>query len=842
MSESGNRSSRNLNNFEFTPIGYMKEKQNGNSNDNAKNDLKRPNDSPSYSSNHQENNPVLLNEERPRKARRTSIDNTMNSTKMFNDSSQFDDTLPLQANLLLQKPNNINNDHNNKRNLMPELKENALASNPLKEQQEQLHRLNTENYNLRLKCNSLLKFLNNVTDEGELKKSLGLLEEIHDWKQKYQRLNQEYTELKNKFDDLELKSNLPMTTAPASTTTLDYDRYVKECSHLKDLLEKNNVQLYTFKNEVNDLEQKCLNLQKQQKDKQEQHQLETNMLKSNINNLNVNLVTKEDELEDKAKKIQRLTNQLQEFDHKGSESLLELENQLDLRSNTVKNLEDELHRLTASRQSLESQLQEKETKIKEINARFESYRKDVDGKLNNNDEDQHRQEIKQHAEIQQLIDEKTKLNNTISQLQKEYNDLKNKFKENELSLKSLQMELERTKKKMGESDALSRQLQNQIIENTTKNSERVSQRIKEKELEIEDLKTQLKEKSSKLRSDEERFQDSIQSELRALQSKNDIEKKRLEREISLLREERDALGAANERELDVWKNKCESLTLEIDKMLKKEIDSMSGIKRKLIDKEEEIVHLNKLLERSRMEKLDLTEKLSEAQRSKDTYKEELKKVASRLEYLTKEYIKLKEKRAELAEGDEKGIQSLKEKYNNMKQRLLDELKTLQEENLSLERRLLESKGNSSQMGNSQRSNSSPQDRIDYYKLKYHTEVKQNNDLKIMNEYLNRVLRASSQHVRLDLLKIENEVSKANVPHPGNTYNNDFTRFGYNQFNENYKYFNGLSPTHRMKFKTIALFILACVRMKQTAIRRKWDEQRIRYLQRKIAVDDDRITW
>lgn len=840
MNESGNLSSRDLKNFEFTPIGYMKEKQNGN--DNAKNDLKRPNDSPSYTNNAQENNSMPLNEERPRKTRRTSIDNTMNSSKMFNDSSQFDDTLPLQANLLLQKPNNINGDHNNKRNLMPELKENALASNPLKEQQEQLHRLNTENYNLRLKCNSLLKFLNNVTDEGELKKSLGLLDEIHDWKQKYQRLNQEYVELKQKFDDLELKSNLPMTTTSDSAATTDYDIYAKECSHLKDLLEKNNLQLYTFKNEVKELEQKCLNLQQQQKDKQEQYQLETNILKSNINNLNVTLVTKDNELEDKTKKIQRLTNQLQEFDHKGSESLLELEKQLDLKCNTVKKLENELQRLTDLRHSLESQLQEKETNIKEINARFERYRKDVDGKLNNNDEYKQRQEIKQHAEMQQLTEEKTKLSDTISQLKKEYDDLKNKFRENELSLKSLQIEFERTKKKMDESEALSRQLQNQIIENTTKNSERVSQRIREKELEIEDLKKQLKEKASKLRSDEERFQDSIQSELRALQTKTDIEKKRLEREITLLKEERDAIRVANEHELDVWKDKCESLNTEIDKMLKQEVDSMGGVKRKLVDRDEEIAHLNKLLERSRMEKLDLTEKLSQSHHSKDTYKEELKKAASRLDYLTKEYIKLKEKRAEVAEDDEKGIRSLKEKYNNMKQRLLDELKTLQEENLSLERRLLESKGNLSQHNNTQRTNTSPQDRIDYYKLKYHTEVKQNNDLKIMNEYLNRVLRASSQHVRLDLLKIENEVSTNNVPRPRNTYNSDPNRFGYNQFDEKYKYFNGLLPTRHMKFKTIALFILACVRMKQTAIRRKWDEQRMRYLQRKIAIDDDRITW
>lgn len=151
----------------------------------------------------------------------------------------------------------------------------------------------------------------------------------------------------------------------------------------------------------------------------------------------------------------------------------------------------------------------------------------------------------------------------------------------------------------------------------------------------------------------------------------------------------------------------------------------------------------------------------------------------------------------------------------MKQRLLNELKVLQEENLELERATLERKG-SAGSGTYNVGTSSLQDQLDYYRLKYHREVAHTNDLNVMNDYLNRVLRASAQHVRLDILKLENEAPPDAFP--------EFTYRG------------------RLRFKTVALFVLAAVRVQRVSLKLRWDSQRLNYLQKKIALEQDKITW
>lgn len=760
MDESVNRSAGDLKNLEFTPIGYVKEKQNGKRSKGSIGDDDQ--DVPK------------------RKTRRTSVNESFNSTKMFNDDSQFDETIP---HIRAERDYPIKD----KRNLMEELKENAPTSNPLKEQQEQLHRLSTENYNLRLKCNSLLKFLNNVTDQGELKQSLGLLDEIHDWKQRYDKACEEAFILKRRNEELEENAaNVKVTTPPAPGD-----------------------------DELRKLEERHLKLKDESLAREEQLQMKIDMLKSDLNNLNITLATRDSDLDEKAQKIQRLHNQLNEFDHKGSESLLELEKRLDLKTATIKNLE---HEVTKHREI--SEAKDHETfKLRDVIA-------DLKGKLSSfqtveRDSNASKKVIDdKNDEISRLLEANRKLNQEIVRLQDDQNTLRDSLRNMEAAERdhvNLKNELASTKQKLREANELSKSLETQIVENTTKASERNSLRVKEKEVEIQKLKEQLRT-----------LKESHQLELRSSAEGNEYEKRRLSRETSLLKEEIKAIQESQERELEVWKAKCESLNRENERLINEEIGSIEVIKRKLNDKTAETEHLSQLLERLKVEKSELNGKSAQLQTSKDRYKEELKKIVSKYELLSKEYIKLREaKEVEIENGQNSN--SLKEKYSIMKRRLLDELKLLQQENLSLERKLLESRSKTIESGNlQQRSSSNSQDRIDYYKLKYHGEVKQNDDLRTMNEYLNRVLRAISQHVRLDLLKIKNEVG-TDLPTSLTSY-------------AQYPLRNNFTPRRRINFRTVALFVQACVRMKQTALRRRWDEQRLRFLQRKMALDDDRISW
>lgn len=775
------------NRFEFTPIGYLKEKQNG-----GEIPTKRGNET----INNGDGNDTL------KKVRRTSMDNSLDSMRMFNDTSQFDDTLP-QLNT-----QHMNRAVRNKRNLMDELKENAQTSNPLKEQQEKMHKLTTDNYNLRLKCNSLLKFLNNVTDEGELKKSLNLLDEVQDWKEKYNNLEDEFTELKKKYDELDIK------TSEIAQNDSDINGSNKQSTlEQKVKLQKTEAELKQFQAQVKRLEKLHMDSNDTNLLESQKYKYQVDLLKSDLNKLNLKLHEKEKDFEEQEQRLYRLTNQLQEFDHKGGESLLRLESELEMKNTSIKNLEKELVSLTHGRQSLEAEVRALEKNYDELQEKYANYQKEYDSDVI----------LAKNDKIRSLSQDKIELSNSIKKLNEDHELLKSKMQNvgnDKLTISNLEEELKQTKRKMDDAVILTKKLQNQIIDNTTKNTEKSSQRVREKDLEIETLKR-------KIEMHEEEYEKNIQVKIRKLEKENDLSKDQLNRQILLLQEEAGSIRESYERELMIWKDKCNSLSKENSKIQEQGQDSLKDLKRELNSKNSEMERLNNLIARSKEEQLEVNRTISRLQNSKDSYKEELKKIGTKFEYLSKEYVKLKEKESNMPYRDKGENQVLKEKYNTMKQRLLEELRSLQDENLSLERRLLDRSSRSQDNNIPLKTNTINQDQIDYYRLKYNTEVRQNNDLRIMNEYLNRVLRASSQHVRLDLLKIRNEV-KAPIP---SVFRSEFQ--------------NPLEPFHRrrhLRFDTVALFVLSCVRMKHAAIRRKWDEQRLKYLQRKITIDDGRISW
>lgn len=206
----------------------------------------------------------------------------------------------------------------------------------------------------------------------------------------------------------------------------------------------------------------------------------------------------------------------------------------------------------------------------------------------------------------------------------------------------------------------------------------------------------------------------------------------------------------------------------------------------------------------------------------------MKSTVSNLNYATRELDTYKRSRGEsetsYLDSDESRL--LSERYQTMQQKLLNRIEDLEKENITLERRLQERSRNISAINNPDDSLIS-QDKIDYYKLKFNMEVQQNNDLKVQLDYLNLVLKRIARNDRLNYMKVKDDIEFDNYRGDWNPYN-DFNRYPRSR--------------RRLKFKTVALVVLASIRMKMTANKHKWNDKRKRYLERKITLNEDHRSW
>ncbi|AGO12581.1 AaceriAER241Wp [[Ashbya] aceris (nom. inval.)] len=836
--------------YEFTPIGHIKEKENMIAQELRQN--KRP---------PLEDEEDAVAEGNYMKRSRVG-DDTMTSQQMFNETS-FDDTLPEQT---LQGISAI------KKNLAPELlsndnKEKAeLASNPLKEQQHALQKLNMENYSLRVKCNSLLKFLNNVTDDGKLKQGLEMLDELQEWKTKHHELIQRFKELQLRYDELEQREPETLKVAePANHSHCEKLRAELEAS-----LKETRSQLEEVQATVSTLEQRLIEVKKDYSEKEHQYKMSLDIAKSENNRLSSSLSSREDALNEAQEKINRLMIQLEEFDHT-SGSLLELEKKIDEKNQGIRNLETRLQELNFHRQDLERQLLTANETIGALKKEHEEYKQQNELKLsslhkNTSGEDKLRKQLRDLEEdneglqnLRQTLEERNKeldervgaLESQVAALEEDRQKIVNEQQQVIRNLKlDHQKRTQNLKREIDELRELNQQLEEtnrsykKRFEHLSRNSparKATQEELTAKDREIGALKRTIRDiEESVLRANREletaklqhrREKSMLEARLDQAASEEPFERSRLEKEISMLKLEIRSIQDTKERELALWESKYESLKNTYEKLLQQ--DKHSNLNEILEDRREELKSLMKKYNDLTTENLELNRELNKQKNHKEAYKEDLRKVQARLDFITKEFVKLKESAPEMKDSSEELNSKWMEKYQNMKTKLLNELKVLQDENIQLERKLLDI---SQQQGHhaetpTQSRDSSLQDKVDYYRLKYHDEVRKNNDLRVINEYLNRVLKASSQHLKLDILKLENEISPLNS---SATYINDY------DYNYAPSYYSRRGRP--LKFKTVAIFVLSCIRMYQATLRRRWDQQRISYLQRKIAYGEDRITW
>ncbi|AET40256.1 Spc110p Ecym_5514 [Eremothecium cymbalariae DBVPG len=839
--------------YEFTPIGHIQEKEN----------MDAQKLRPMKRSTNEEDEDISFDGTNFKKSR--VIDDTMTSQRLFNDTS-FDDTLPEQT---------INAMTSIKKNLVPELlgsdtREKAdLASNPLKEQQNALQKLNMENYSLRVKCNSLLKFLNNVTDDGQLRKSLEILDELQEWKTKHHELLERFKDLQVRFDGLEQKDTENAKVAePVDHSYCDSMR-----KELEAALADTNQQILTLTETIKNLEAKLKATSKDYEAREEQYKMNIDVLKSEINQLNSSFISKQEALAQAEEKVNRLRNQLQEFDH-NSGSLLELEKKIDEKNQGIRNLESKLQELNHQRQNLERQLQTSDGVVNSLKNEYEKYKNDTENKLNSYQKSASADENKLREKMEILEKDNSKLSKMKDSLEQNNREFDVKLKKAEKQIQTLERERERILSE--QQDAIHdlrlehqkrvqslhkevsnlREMNSKLEGDNQSYKKRFEQLVKpsphrkstedeliRKNREIGTLKATLRDLEDKIKYVEHELESVhskyrrekalLEAKLAQADREKPLESNLLEKEISILKLELNSIQDTKEREIALWENKYESLKQTYENMLKQ--DRNNDFNNILEQRREELKSLMRRYNDLTTENLSLTKELNKQKSHKESYKEDLKKVQSRLDFITKEFVKIKEANPDGKELD--GVNSKwTEKYQSMKTKMLNELKSLQDENLELERKFLNLQKQQQQpIGSTPMfqhvNDSNLQDKLDYYRLKYHEEVRRNNDFKVINEYLNRVLKASSHHVKLDIIKLENEVSPLNS---SVTYLND-QPYEY----ENPYYTKG---GRSLKFKTVALMVLSCVRMHQAALKRRWDQQRTHYLQRKITFGEDRITW
>lgn len=869
--------------YEFTPIGYVDERRRRGS-DPSEKGLKRslePATEERLTENKRLRNPSFADE-------------TFNSTRLFNDTS-FDETIP-EAIVQERRPNT-------RKTLSGDLlmkddeASDKLTSNPLKETESSLKKLQLENYNLRIKCTSLLKFLNNISDDGKIMKNLEILDELHDLKFRHQQLTQEYRELQKKYDTLE-DQNENREQQENDEELIDLKeknkRLQEELNSSKQELEDTLETLHQSKDKIASLEEKISRLNSERSEIENQHKMKVDLLQSKINEVTTSLNLKERECDHLNEKVSTLVAQLQEFDHQ-SGSLLDLQSTMDSKNEAIRNLESQLQRNERQRQSLEKEvnlLQDELNSLRETQNRIIEHKdkqiKQLTESVSSNDSERLRQ-------INELSSERDSLLEANRRLQFSENDLKESVKSLQSQLSSCQEELKNLQDKhrqevdellkskakytsdemeslrqellemrknnellKNENNSLSSRLDNLIRQSPSRKSVEVELLKKNNEIRalhssIKDLEQELGNATTTISN----LKDNHRREIERIRREADVatkatitgtspvnnvtmsdheERAKLQNKISMLQMEYESIKDTKEKELAMWKRKYETIQRTNEELLQEKEGQNRYLSGALREKDKEISELQSRYNNILAERTSMLNDLSKVKHHKEDYKTQLRKTQSRLEYITKEFVKLKEtsKTAPISDESKELLNSKWfTKYQTMKGKFLDELKSLQDENLELQKTLLKQKNdsNTKASGNvgsydNASSTGTLQDEIDYYRLKYTIAIKKQNDLRVMNEYLNKVLKASSQHVKLDILKIENEVPNYNPYADISFYNLPIPRI----------------RKRRLRFKTVALLVLSCVRMKTAMNTVTWDKQRLEYLKRKIIMSQDRISW
>ena len=430
---------------------------------------------------------------------------------------------------------------------------------------------------------------------------------------------------------------------------------------------------------------------------------------------------------------------------------------------------------------------------------------------------------------QSTIDENLK---TISELQGKLNSFPIGDDE---KAKKLSERLQQLTDELNNSKATNSKLQDQIINSATESANKVSKIIEEKERRIQELEDEAKVRTQNLKHLKERL-NKAETAIDSLEEPNDSHVHELQTEVRKVRRH----AQEQSEEIDMLKHEI-TLLRETNKRLKEQSTSNHlEADNDLRDHVLRIEELNNALTKAQ-KKIDTLQNLNKSQG------ESMNDLLERFRIMNDSYRIMKSTQLET----EDKVDILKKENQAREDELRETILAIENKNALLNDALDREKY-------SNQNRSRDQDLRDYYRLKYHREVRHNNSLRIINEYLNRVSQRTTAQINRDYNKYSRMLSTSrNREDSMDDYEYRDRRSPF-ESDLRYNYDSGesrrrpnrftdtASPLYfsrsKLKFKTVARAVQACVRMRQIAIKNHWDDQRINHLSSKLGNSDPNSSW
>ncbi|KAL3235092.1 Uncharacterized protein RNJ44_02880 [Nakaseomyces bracarensis] len=782
----------------------------------------------------------------------------------------------------------------------------AKTSNPIKDQEKKIKDLEHENTVLKVKNVSYRSLLANYSNTPGSQNNLNLIEEVSIWKTKYLETNEKLIKVKRDYEEYinrieaskEADNNTNLNNGQidqANVLPIDNPEYIKERETILEELEKVTNDFKDLRKRYSDIEKRYMSLQDELKHERDDKRYMEDQYNVQMDDLKNELGDKLKSIQEQEKKISSLESQLESVGTQSGSETQGLIQELKQKDNNISELQNTIEEKTKNIRNIKNELSEKELLLKETEEKYKSvqdeynsYKQQTKSKLSNSEHDQttstrQLEELKfirsrLEKENKELKDQITTLEKDLKKsenrntemkedlqraqeqnksLEKQYSEkinlLATKLSSTESDLNesnklvdNLKKDLTEAKSELDDAAKTIKELHHEIIQNATRSKDQINAKLLERNSEIASLKQEIETLDAKLfetKSELDRINSTSEEdhklEIRRLKNNFEMEKESIEREVKILSTERERLEDIHKMEIESLERKYDILKRENDRILNQEKNENRSMDQYIKEKNDHIKELNENIRTLLNEKTDFQTQLESFKESKEHYKNDLKDALSTIDRLKVELTSIKEMKFSGDSNVEKKYNKLKEEFKLMKKGYLDEMIKLQNRNRELSTEIqkrMEGSLPSSAQG-------LVRDKLDYYKLKYNNEVRQNNDLKVINEYLNRVLRASAQDIRLNLLKVENDLNidiqrdrngLASNPLAGKrpySSSDDYRGAQYRRYS-----------FKKLRFKTVALAVLSVIRMHRTGRKHNWDEQRIRYLQRKIITEEDRITW
>ena len=689
-----------------------------------------------------------------------------------------------------------------------------------------------------------------LISSGDKDDSISKLQnELHSKEQMLSKLQEDLTSLKESGKILEAK-NRELASHRATVE--------REMSELRGAREVDNLKLEgkvkELQREKQDLENKIANLnteieksgKKYNTLQEEQHKREDELERSirelkREKQVNVDLVNEltqqvKDKDETIAKKeflVKRLRESLEMRDSDESDSIKGLRDELKAKlaeiaslksanetlQNDLTSRSNELKKMNTTRSRLQGELESKDEEILNIQSMVDSLKKDVDRKQSN------------------LMEANKKVESLTRQLEKGNLDTA----EQENQLEGLKSELRDKLERISDLEHERDELEGRLIDLTLRASERDRGEYEQRQKEINDLKRRIESTNSRCKRLGKELEESNEAYKKSQEVINQL-KNSIQRKEALLK-------SAKRENIDV-SSELLDLKERYEKLLEERESST------VIREGKGIITENEVIKKLTQKLNELQAKYTEAAAGYRKQMIESGGLLDRIQKLTVDCQALK------VSNDSRGreLQELRSEYatkeNDSKQVIL-----------SLEAEITRLDGLLSKEREPSSRDIRNRDLVSYYELQFMREAKRSRDLQVINRYLNSVFKRIDSRLWSDYRKYSRVIADSrrleeqlntypyDIPSSSDSHGNDyygvptqsgksvnFVDYRSSPINVNKTRGRSYSQPRRLKFKTVARLVQACVRLRHAARNSHWEAERLRNLRDRLEKNGVIGSW